>query len=90
VQNLPAPEVRLAEVDATKDDEEVVDDAVIAEGSPGSVWVSRITGMVGALFLLLALAAWFLRHGHLRLVLALLIVALFASIIHSYTFENGG
>jgi hypothetical protein len=39
--------------------------------------------------LLLALVAWLARHGHYRLVLAFLIVALFASILHSYTFEDG-
>lgn len=82
-------EIRLTEVVATKDDD-VAPDQVAAEGTPGSVWVSRLTGAVGAIFLLLALAAWLFRPGHYRLVLALLIVALFASIIHSYTFENGG
>lgn len=66
--------------------------AEIEEEAPESAaarWVNRITGIVGAVFLLLALTAWFARHGHYRLVLALLIVALFASILHAYTFDNG-
>ncbi len=54
-----------------------------------TLWVNRLTGVVGAIFLLLALVAWLARHGHYRLVLAFLIVALFASILHSYTFEDG-
>ena len=54
-----------------------------------TLWVNRMTGIIGAVFLLLALMAWLARHGHYRLVLAFLIVALFASILHSYTFEDG-
>jgi hypothetical protein len=54
-----------------------------------TIWVSRITGLVSALFVLLALAVWEFRHGHYRLVLGCLVIAMFAAILHSYTFENG-
>jgi hypothetical protein len=54
-----------------------------------SVWVSRITGVGGGICLLIALSYWFARPGHYRPVLILLTVAMFASILHSYVFENG-
>jgi hypothetical protein len=54
-----------------------------------SVWVSRITGIGGGICLLIALSYWFARPGHFRPVLILLTVAMFASILHSYVFENG-
>ena len=54
-----------------------------------AVWVSRATSLIGAVCLLLALLEWAGRPGHLRTVLALLVVAMFAAILHSYTFENG-
>lgn len=54
-----------------------------------SVWVSRITGIGGGMCLLIALSYWFARPGHYRPVLILLTVAMFASILHSYVFENG-
>jgi hypothetical protein len=54
-----------------------------------SVWVSRITGIGGGFCLLVALSYWFARPGHYRPVLILLTVAMFASILHSYVFENG-
>jgi hypothetical protein len=75
----------------------VVHNETIAEASPEeltperrvTLMVNRITGLVGAVFLLLALITWIARHGHYRLVLAFLVVALFASVLHSYTFEDG-
>lgn len=54
-----------------------------------TVWVSRLTGIVSAVFVILALLVWAGRHGHYRLVLAFLVIAMFAAILHSYTFENG-
>lgn len=54
-----------------------------------SVWVSRVTGIGGGFCLLVALSYWFARPGHYRPVLILLTVAMFASILHSYVFENG-
>jgi hypothetical protein len=71
------------------DVEEALEEVATTERT-ATVWVSRITGAVGAMCLLLALALWLLHHGHYRAVLAFLIVAMFASILHSYTFENGG
>ncbi len=65
---------------------------VLASDQPdqlASVWVSRITGIGGGFCLLVALSYWFLRPGHYRPVLILLTVAMFASILHSYVFENG-
>lgn len=55
-----------------------------------TIWVSRMTSIIGLLCLAAALAVWAGRPGHFRLVLALLTVAMFAAILHSYTFENGG
>ena len=54
-----------------------------------TVWAGRITGIVGVICVLLALSVWATRHGHYRLVLAFLVVAMFCAILHSYTFENG-
>src|SRR5947209_2964823 len=54
-----------------------------------SVWVSRVTGIGGGFCLLVALSYWYLRPGHYRPVLILLTIAMFASILHSYVFENG-
>jgi len=59
-----------------------------AERSP-TIWVSRITGVVGAVCLIGALSIWSYRPYHYRLVLALLIVSMFAAILHSYVFEDG-
>jgi hypothetical protein len=36
-----------------------------------------------------ALVVWHYHTNHYRLVLALLIVAMFAAILHSYVFEDG-
>lgn len=55
-----------------------------------AVWVSRITSVAGIICLAIALSVWMVRPGHFRFVLALLTVAMFAAILHSYTFENGG
>jgi hypothetical protein len=54
-----------------------------------TIWVSRLTGIFGSIMLVVALLEWFVRHGHLRLVLALLTVAMFCAILHSYVFEDG-
>jgi len=53
-----------------------------------TVWVSRLTGIVGAICLFAALSVWLWRPGHWRLVLAFLTIAMFAAILHSYTFED--
>ena len=81
----------LSEIAPIVNDEEIVSESPedFAPERRVTVWVNRLTGLIGAIFLLLALVAWFARHGHYRLVLALLIVALFSSILHSYTFEDG-
>jgi hypothetical protein len=72
---------------------EVEDDAAAAIEPTvdriATVWVSRITSIVGLLCLAFALSVWAVRPGHYRFVLALLTVAMFAAILHSYTFENG-
>ena len=70
-----------------QDDELMIDEA---QERLATIWVSRITGAVGGLCLLLALSVWLARPGHYRLVLAFLTIAMFAAILHSYTFENGG
>jgi hypothetical protein len=53
-----------------------------------SVWVSRLTGIVGLIILVIALLEWLFRHGHFRLILALFTVAMFCAILHSYVFEE--
>lgn len=63
--------------------------AVESSDHLASVWVSRITGIGGGFCVLVALSYWFARPGHYRPVLILLTVAMFASILHSYVFENG-
>lgn len=87
MQNVPP----LTEVSNIPDDEGLIEDQVaeLAPGREATIWVSRITFIVGAIFLGLALLAWLFRQHHYRLVLAFLIVALFASILHSYVVENG-
>lgn len=87
LQNVPP----LVELTTAMDDEDLISDtsAELAPGRAATIWVSRITGAVGVLFLILALIFWQARPGHYRLVLACLIVALFASILHAYTFDNG-
>jgi hypothetical protein len=72
-----------------------VEDQTAADADPtvdrlATIWVARITSIVGLLCLAFALAVWYVRPGHYRFVLALLTVAMFAAILHSYTFENGG
>lgn len=62
---------------------------VVVRDHMATMWVSRITGLVGGSCLFLALAIWLARPNHYRLVLVLLVVAMFAAILHSYTFENG-
>jgi uncharacterized membrane protein len=61
---------------------------VLGDDPAARVWVSRLTGIVGAIMLVIALLEWFARHGHYRLVLALFIVAMFCAILHSYVFED--
>ena len=78
---------------ATDEDDRLTDSGLIIEEIEehmASVWVGRITGAIGGLCLLLALSVWLARPGHYRLVLAFLTIAMFAAILHSYTFENGG
>ncbi len=59
------------------------------EDRDASVWVGRITSIIGLICLGLALVEWEVRPGHLRTVLALLTIAMFAAILNSYSFENG-
>jgi hypothetical protein len=54
-----------------------------------TIWVAYATRIIGAICLALALLEWAFRSGHYRPVLALLTVAMFAAILHSYTFEDG-
>lgn len=53
-----------------------------------SVWVSRLTGIVGAVTLIAALVVWFARYGHYRFVLALFTVAMFCAILHTYVMDE--
>ncbi|HZS94355.1 MAG TPA: hypothetical protein VFA78_06140 [Chloroflexota bacterium] len=54
-----------------------------------AAWVNRVTGVLGLISLVIALTIWFVRTNHYRLVLVFLVIAMFAAILHSYTFENG-
>jgi len=74
---------------ATRVGMEQLEGAQLPVERAATIWVSRITGIFGCVMLLVALLEWFVRHGHLRLVLALLIVAMFCAILHSYVFEDG-
>ncbi len=91
----PLSEVHSAMLENTRPLEDISiqpPGAVVVPQAPervAAVWVSRVTGIISALFVLIALALWASRHGHYRLVLAFLVVAMFAAILHSYTFENG-
>ncbi|MGH2442183.1 MAG: hypothetical protein ACRDFX_03340 [Chloroflexota bacterium] len=58
--------------------------------STATIWVSRVTSVLGLICLALALIEWAWRPGHLRTVLAFLIVAMFAAILRSYSFEDLG
>ncbi len=63
--------------------------ALTIEDRIATIWVGRITRIVGAICLVLAIIEWAFRQGHYRTVLALLTLAMFAAILHSYTFEDG-
>jgi cytochrome bd-type quinol oxidase subunit 1 len=87
-QNVPP----LSDIPPTTESHALVDASQI-EVTPermATVWVGRMTFLVGGICLMAAFAVWLLRPGHYRLVLAFLIVAMFMAILHSYTFENGG
>ncbi|MDQ2740732.1 MAG: hypothetical protein M3Z66_00260 [Chloroflexota bacterium] len=81
----------LASVTTDPRDEITVDLRAVPQSADRSptIWVSRVTAIVGAICLFGALFIWAARPGHYRLVLALLIVAMFAAILHSYVFEDG-
>jgi len=81
----------LASVTTDPRDEITVDLRAVPQSPDRSptVWVSRITAVVGAACLFGALVVWHYHTNHYRLVLALLIVAMFAAILHSYVFEDG-
>lgn len=81
----------LASVTTDPRDEITVDLRAVPQSADRSptIWVSRVTAVVGAVCLVGALSIWQFHHGHYRLVLALLIVAMFAAILHSYVFEDG-
>jgi len=55
-----------------------------------TIWVGRITFIIGGAFLIMALVTWALRPGHYRILLAMLVIAMFCAILHSYTFETNG
>jgi hypothetical protein len=54
----------------------------------GTGLFSRITGIVGICLLVTALFAWVLRPGHYRLVLLILILAMFLAILHNYSIDG--
>jgi hypothetical protein len=82
-----SPLTELSDDDGKLEVEQV--ETVQPEERAATVWVSRLTGIVGGIMLLIALVEWFTRHGHYRLLLALLTVAMFCAILHSYVFEDG-
>jgi len=69
--------------------EESLDAVEMSQERLTTVWVSRVTSVVGGICLLCGLALWLVRPEHYRLVLVLLTIARFAAILNSYTFENG-
>jgi len=62
---------------------------VAASERAATVWISRVTSILGLICLAIALTVWAARPGHYRFVLALLTIAMFAAVLHAYTFENG-
>jgi hypothetical protein len=80
----------LSDLPARIDQAEEIAPADAPRERRARIWVSRASGFLGALCLLLALLEWAIRPTHLRTVLALLVIAMFAAIIHSYMFEDGG
>src|SRR5947209_969060 len=79
----------LADIDAAPDPARPTVQVPDEAQERATRWVAHITSIVGAACLLAALVYWAWHPGHLRTVLALLIVAMFAAILHSYTFEDG-
>jgi cytochrome bd-type quinol oxidase subunit 1 len=67
---------------------EEVETVDLAPERLANIWVGRITSIVGGICLTLALMLWLIRPDHYRPVLALLVVAMFAAILHSYTFDD--
>jgi len=74
---------------ALNQEEDTTLEVVPAPERSATIWVTRITGLIGVLALTLALAVWLARPNHYRFVLAVLMIAMFAAILHSYTFEDG-
>lgn len=64
------------------------DGALAPRERAATVWVSRLTGLVGAVALVVALVVWFARYGHYRFVLALFTVAMFCAIVHTYVMDE--
>jgi predicted RND superfamily exporter protein len=85
----PKPPIMNIPPEADNEDE-IGGTAEAAQQRIATVWVSRLTSIVGGICLVVALVLWLVRPEHYRLVLAFLVVAMFAAILHSYTFENGG
>lgn len=86
IQNTPLTNIPSA---ASTQPPVAIPPVEVIQGRPATVWAGRIARVVGAMCLLAALLEWATRPGHLRPVLALLIIAMFAAILHSYTFEGG-
>ena len=87
IENTP-PVIHLT----PETDDEAGGSVVAAETTPeraATLWVSRLTKVVGGTCLLFALTLWLLRPEHYRTVLALLTVAMFAAIFHTYPFADG-
>jgi hypothetical protein len=78
----------IVDISPRPEDGEEVETVDLAPERIANIWVGRITSIVGGICLVLALSLWLLRPEHYRTVLALLVVAMFAAILHSYTFED--
>lgn len=84
MQNPSLPNVRpVATGDPTP-----IDTKQVTTQERAALWVSRVTSFVGLACLITALLLWALRQNHYRPVLAFLTIAMFAAILHSYTFED--
>ena len=82
--------VPLIEITPIRRDFDPADQATIEIEIKVVNWFRRITGVVGGVFLCVALVVWMLRPSyHYRFVLAFLTVAMLAAILHSYAFEDG-
>lgn len=92
--------MRVAEIESHKTDVRQRPTLVVAEPLDGvengsaiskryMEYFGRFTGALGLIFLVLGLGVWMFRQGDHRLALLILVCAMFLSILHYYSLEDG-